>query len=246
MEYLIDKAVVYRTDDGVLWTMGNESETVTLSPTANRLLNVIIEGREKPMRRQELLTKVWDEHGLVSSGNSLNQYLCQLRKVLAAFGLSEHAIETIPKVGIIFSQDISVSVHYTDKNNVPENHWFKYRYLLFIVIMIINIGLVYFAMTAHQGVRVRNPDHIGFIDECPVYALNKNFPMTNETLVELASTFMTQNAAQCKKGKVIYFHGDNKLFADGMGNAFLSLCVMKNDRLLRCANYLTMDWSVDS
>lgn len=246
MEYLIDQAVVYRTDDGVLWMAGNESETVTLSPTANRLFNVIIEGREKPMRRQELLTKVWDEHGLVSSGNSLNQYLYQLRKVLAAFGLSEHAIETIPKVGIILSQDISVSVHYADKDNAPENSWFKYRYLIFALILIVNIVLTYSALSSYRGISVRNPDHIGYIDECPVYALNQSFPMSNERLVELASTFMEQNAAQCKKGKVIYFHGDNNFFAEGYGNAFLSLCLMKNDRLQRCANYLTMDWSADS
>ena len=100
MEYLIDKIVIYRTDDGVLWPVGNKYEIVTLSPTANRLLNAILDGRDNPIHRDDLLEKVWDEYGLVSSTNSLNHYLSQLRKTLSSVGLSEHIIETIPKVGL--------------------------------------------------------------------------------------------------------------------------------------------------
>ena len=94
MKYKINALIYYDAADGSLTL--NEGITETqLTITANSLLFFFIQ-HPGIITRDEVLKKIWDDNGLVSSNSNLNQYLSLLRKIFRQYGI-ENIIVTIPK-----------------------------------------------------------------------------------------------------------------------------------------------------
>lgn len=109
MIYLIDKMLYFRPDDGAIWwSTPNESKTV-LTTTASRLLWLLLERQGELLMRDDIIYHVWARHGLEGSNNSLNQYISTIRRSLSAFGLEGETIKTVPRMGFMFSREISVT-----------------------------------------------------------------------------------------------------------------------------------------
>nr|WP_170843998.1 winged helix-turn-helix domain-containing protein [Pluralibacter gergoviae] len=113
MVYCINRTVIYNPDDGSL-TLTDESHQesageISLTPTANRLLQLLIAHQGSVLAREELLEHVWDNYGLKSSNNSLNQYISMLRRNFTDLGVEEMAIVTVPRVGFMFSPELEVT-----------------------------------------------------------------------------------------------------------------------------------------
>ncbi|WP_052439858.1 winged helix-turn-helix domain-containing protein [Hafnia alvei] len=115
MIYRISHSIIYTPDDGSIKLISDDPSyfstgEITLAPTANRLLSLLIAHHGSILQRDELLEQVWDAHGLKASNNSLNQYVSMLRRNFADLGIEEVVIVTIPTVGFMFSKDIDVSI----------------------------------------------------------------------------------------------------------------------------------------
>ncbi|SKA21442.1 transcriptional regulator CadC [Vibrio cincinnatiensis] len=84
MKTLINNVVLYNSSDGTLRRIDapSDDESISLTPTANRLLELLIKHQGSPIEKDILLTEAWDKFGLKGSYSSLNQYISQLRKVL--------------------------------------------------------------------------------------------------------------------------------------------------------------------
>lgn len=108
MLYLINKNIVFNTEDRTLAMLQDEMSVVVLSNSSNRLLYELLYDYGQTVSRDTLFQNVWDRHGLVSSNSNLNHYISQLRKSLISFGLSDKVIVTVPKVGFRFSDEIPV------------------------------------------------------------------------------------------------------------------------------------------
>ncbi|WP_187433230.1 winged helix-turn-helix domain-containing protein, partial [Serratia marcescens] len=108
MKYIIDEKVIFRTDDGAIWPSGDEESKVILSPIVSRLLALLLEEKGIIMTRDDIMHRVWTAHGLEASGNSLNQYISQLRKIMSNFGLGDSVIHTLPRIGFRLDEHLNV------------------------------------------------------------------------------------------------------------------------------------------
>jgi len=108
MFFILDKEIYFRPADGAIWGAGAENEKRFLTLASSRLLVFFIEHRGEIVTRDAIFQEVWEQYGLHSSNNTLNQYISLLRRTMTDFGLGPQVIKTIPKTGFIFSRDLSV------------------------------------------------------------------------------------------------------------------------------------------
>lgn len=106
MIYIIDDIVTYNSDDCTLSHIPTQ-ESLSLSISACRLFEKLLNSDGEILSRDTLLTEVWDKYGLRGSNSNLNQYLSILRRALAAYGC-ENVIITIPKIGIRLNTEIKI------------------------------------------------------------------------------------------------------------------------------------------
>ena len=107
MKYKINALIYYDATDGAI-SLEKDSVDTHLSITANALLFYFIQ-HPGVVNRDEVLKRVWDDNGLVSSNSNLNQYLSLLRKTFRHYGI-ENIIVTIAKGRLEFNPDISVEL----------------------------------------------------------------------------------------------------------------------------------------
>jgi len=108
MRFIIDREIYFRPADGAIWHVDSEHEKRFLTPASSRLFAYLIEQQGQVVSRNDIFQAVWENYGLHSSNNTLNQYISLLRRTLADFGLKAQVIKTIPKAGFLLSPDITI------------------------------------------------------------------------------------------------------------------------------------------
>ncbi len=106
MKYIINKIVVFNSDELTLFLYENNQAVTKLTKPASRLLLELIQNNKKNITRNDLLERVWSTYGFTASNAGLNNYISELRKAFALFGLVNEIIVTIPKLGFRFEGDI--------------------------------------------------------------------------------------------------------------------------------------------
>lgn len=119
MIYIIDEIITYNSHDCTLNHIPTE-ESLSLSISAGRLFEQLLNANGEILSRDTLLTEVWDKYGLRGSNSNLNQYLSILRKALAAYGC-ENFIITIPKIGIRLNTEIKIEREHVAPIIVADN-----------------------------------------------------------------------------------------------------------------------------
>ncbi|SQH14976.1 transcriptional regulator [Providencia heimbachae] len=107
MKYKINALIIYDPADGTLSLKEDQVDT-QLSITANALLVYFMKNRGV-ISRDDVLTAVWDDNGLVSSNSNLNQYLSLLRKAFRQYGI-ENIIVTVARGRLEFNPEVSVEL----------------------------------------------------------------------------------------------------------------------------------------
>lgn len=108
MKYIIEGQVFFRPEDGTFWMEEREDEKVILPPIVARLMTLLVDRQGTVLTRDEIMNFVWTVHGLEPSGNSLNQYISNIRRNFQNVGLGDDVIKTIPRIGFIFNAELSV------------------------------------------------------------------------------------------------------------------------------------------
>ncbi|MCD2529572.1 helix-turn-helix domain-containing protein [Providencia huaxiensis] len=134
-DYTIDEKYVFEQKTSLIYLKYDRNQNIELSKPAARLFNeiILLNLKKGIATRDELLTSVWEEYGLVGSNNNLNTYISEIRKKLEQIGIDPKSIVTVPKKG--FRLDNHISIHEnieTEDSNVKEDVIYlndKYDYI---------------------------------------------------------------------------------------------------------------------
>ncbi|WP_279044336.1 winged helix-turn-helix domain-containing protein [Cedecea davisae] len=270
MRYRINHSIIYTPDDGtVKLTADGENEIssgeISLAPTANRLLAMLISHHGSILQRDELLNNVWDAHGLRASNNSLNQYISVLRRNFADLGLEETVIVTIPTVGFMFSKDIQViveeasvaeadGVQTTSSPKPPESQRVmvggnKSLYLCrkrrngaiaMMLVLLTGINGWFYTRTLPEKPRFEQKYLLGMVDSCPVYTFYKTASSSKDKYMELVHKSMGRANFHCKPDNDIFFKIEDLALYQQKATMFIALCSrLKENEFATCRSYFT-------
>lgn len=108
MKYRFNDRIIFDVDTGTLSLSDLFDDSVTISNPSKRLLQLLIAHQGDAVGREVIFKKVWDDYGMVSSNNNLNQCVSKLRRVIKALGIDGEMIVTVPKVGFMLHSEIQV------------------------------------------------------------------------------------------------------------------------------------------
>lgn len=112
--YTINSRIVFDDQSGSLSIIDDVGDPAILAAPATRLLSLLIKNNNKVMTRDEILTEVWEKHGLVASSNNLYHYVSVIRKSMASVG-ENNIIVTLPKIGFTMKA-VSVAIKNQEQN----------------------------------------------------------------------------------------------------------------------------------
>lgn len=118
MKYRFNDRIIFDVDAGTLSLSDLFDDTVTISNPSKRLLQLLIVHQGDAVSRGVIFKKVWDDYGMISSNNNLNQCVSKLRRVIKALGIDDEVIVTVPKVGFMLHSEIQV-VSCEDEKDTP-------------------------------------------------------------------------------------------------------------------------------
>ncbi|WP_297203536.1 winged helix-turn-helix domain-containing protein [uncultured Pluralibacter sp.] len=234
MVYRINRTVIYNPDDGTLTLVDDSDQDcvgeISLTPTANRLLHLLIMHQGSVIEREALLEHVWDNYGLKSSNNSLNQYVSMLRRNFADLGLEEAAIVTVPRTGFMFSQDLEIVTEAGQSPPVsppplsapapdisplsaPEpqppsaRRTSKARLLLaaLALVTVANLGYLLYHMLGAEHVSYEARYLTGELHGCPVYSFYRSSANTHKATLAEVEHQMKLSDLSCPAGSEIYY-----------------------------------------
>ena len=110
MKFIINGQVIFDPDAGTLSLLNDVDDPVQISNPAKRLFLLLITHQGEVVSREIIFKKVWDDFGMVSSNNNLNQCISKLRRIIKNFGVDEEIIATVPKMGFMLRQQIRLEV----------------------------------------------------------------------------------------------------------------------------------------
>ncbi|MDN4966806.1 winged helix-turn-helix domain-containing protein [Enterobacter hormaechei] len=257
MLYIIEDLICFRTDDGALWTKNDEKDGLILSPIVARLLQLFLLEQGKLLTRQEIMHYVWEKHGLEASNNSLNQYVSQLRKLMANFQLPDDFIRTVPREGFVLNSTLNIKIENESelvtllsmsaespqpikKSKRSIVTWLSVS--LFIVLISTPFAIINFIDMTHKQRMSVSSEKIGVIGDCPVYSvlMGRNSRM-NEVL-SFAQNYIEENNISCNGNSIVYFFATGGILKNQGGRAFLSHCQIKDSEIVSCIDYTYHSW----
>lgn len=247
MKYLIDRLIVFNTDDGTLHLPASE-DVIKLAIPAARLLETFLSSEGRELTREYLLETVWDKHGLHASGSNLNQYVSILRRNLALLGCHE-LIVTLPKVGFKLNAAISVDVQETAAvSPVPSfakgpSTGFSRRHIVagvLLAALLTGAAVGYYAFRdATDNITVlQTPDsacHIHYLKDIP----DDERKATLDRILKV----IANKKIQCKRNDVIIYSNEVSLSDKGNSRELLSYChAGKSSEVISCENFYHYKW----
>lgn len=117
MKYVINHQITFCNETRTLSLLDNKENSLVLSAPASRLLLTLVVNSNTPLKREYLLSTVWEEYGFTASGSNLNNYISELRKSLAHLIPEFNGIITIPKIGFQFTANIETLLPQNDQQD---------------------------------------------------------------------------------------------------------------------------------
>ena len=257
MIYTIGDLVVFRISDGAVWMVGNEEEKIILSPIVSRLLHFLLEENGRVLTRDEILDNVWSKQGLEASGNSLNQYISQIRKIFQNFGLSESTIKTIPRIGFFFDNNVSClrdNTHTPPTTSLIPPEKIKIvnmkRGIFYFCFAIMWMSLIFIHIPEFKTNFIKkdgfspvpiNPYKIGEMNECTIYTIEMGNAQSPQML-SIAKDMLSTYGVDCSFERDVYFHSQNTVLNAPYNRLFISVCSASDSRLSSCKTILERTW----
>ncbi len=244
MKSIINDQVEY---DSTNKSLKHRDTTIILSASTARLLELFIAHQHQQLHREFIIEEVWEKHGMVPSGHSLNKSISILRKAFAELG-AENPIETLPRLGFLFHasvNDISIPFNADDvTNSVPETGKIisslrtKRKKIILLVLLIALLGIaVFISLNFNSG--TTNFIYIKTIGGCAIYTADDN--NAAKTKAFLSSEMWNKMNVVCDSGKkTIVFYDDNNLSAgNNLKENFLGICSLdKRGIAHECENFV--------
>ncbi|EOV6079774.1 MULTISPECIES: winged helix-turn-helix domain-containing protein [Klebsiella] len=102
--YIINDEVIFNMDVNELQPVaGKDYEAITLNTPTARCLQLLLESNGNIISRDEFLSAVWKERGVVVSQNTFYQNISLLRKSLLRAGLTQDVVVTVRQRGFVIA-----------------------------------------------------------------------------------------------------------------------------------------------
>lgn len=102
--YIINDEVIFNMDVNELQpVVGKDHEAITLNTPTARCLQLLLESNGNIISRDEFLSAVWKERGVVVSQNTFYQNISLLRKSLLRAGLTQDVVVTVRQRGFVIA-----------------------------------------------------------------------------------------------------------------------------------------------
>lgn len=259
MHYIINNVIRFNSDEYTLEQIHEPHSSVILTATMSRLLYFLIRNQGVNVTRDDILSQVWEAHGLRASTNSLNKYISDLRQIFRTLEVEEDVIVTIPRVGFSISTGIMVTrdtVNEEDEREsksivVKHNHFLgSYRFMLIsFSVLFLLLWILYFVHINNSG----NDDYtekqkiypIGMIDNCPVVALKPIAENLKSRNMEITRHILNKYGMHCEAESLYYIRFSDDVIYHNPGRVFLADCSIRNrseGTLSSCYNYYGSDY----
>lgn len=240
MTYIINESIAYCEDDGTVYLMGHREDAITLSLPAQRLLVCLMQSEGQLLTRDELFSHIWDKYGLVGSGNSLNQYVSQVRRCFSHLGC-ESFIETVPRIGLKLSDAISiekVSEHSTQpvvSENIPSIKKLLHFVNLQMIMVCSCMSLIIFIF--YHVVMDMDLDPKPQITPISGGCHLITFTHLDKSTLHKVTELMVSAGLSCQPGMSVYFDNISSQEINGRGRMMLSTCKVDNKNTdIVCSN----------
>lgn len=122
-DYTIDNKFIFEHRTSRIFLKDVPDQHIELSKPAARLFGeiLLLNLKKGIATRDELLTNVWEEYGLVGSNNNLNTYISEIRKKLELVGIDPKTIVTVPKKGFRIDSHLSSIAMDNDNKQTVSN-----------------------------------------------------------------------------------------------------------------------------
>jgi len=268
MKYKINGFLYYDAIDGTLKLDGQATSDTQLSITANALLYFLIQ-HPGVLTRDEVMKKVWDDNGLISSNSNLNQYLSLLRKSFRSYSI-DNVIVTIPRARLEINPELIIElvddnpVHplfqqvsneealsseppaidtkvqeYTPQTEQQERSWM----IASAVVFTAALALLWTAIVTERSL------HIVILTEvesglCELFSPDL---MINNAMGEKYKTnfkvVRDKLGLSCAKDERFIFYYGDKLQSNGLGRTYIARCAEnENNPYAYCDNYFYYSW----
>lgn len=261
MDYLIHQTIHFDSINGLLKLIDNENSTIKLSRPGSRLLTELITHCGNTMTREELLQRVWEEHGLRPSGSNLSNHISLLRKTFTQLGVNENIIITVPKKGFRLDAEVALTPVYhhsddgantqtiitneTTSSNVSVSKTSalginpkKIRLFSVITISLIVISII----LTRYSFNSKKADFFE-IGTCRVRDLAEDKKTNRVEKLKILEQFVNENQIDCRKNKSTIYYRFSNFFPkkDYPQRAiFLTQCHQeRKNKLSYCESYLS-------
>ncbi|HHH9825357.1 winged helix-turn-helix domain-containing protein [Enterobacter asburiae] len=237
MVYLIDGVVIYDALNGTLRrTSEKVVDAVNLTTIANKILWHLLLHHGELVTRDTLFDEIWEKEGIVSSSNTLTQYISLLRKTFSRYLGNKEVIVTVPRSGYYFSKDITVT------GNAGNTRWrpqLKLVVTVFVILSMMFSGMFFFTSRPTTV----NPRKIGELKGCPVYDISGvKSDVADASSFEVARKALEMNNQICTETTAFYIYAQEALHLHKPARIMFSRCIEWHDERDTCQNIYYYTW----
>ncbi|MBD8453231.1 winged helix-turn-helix domain-containing protein [Serratia rubidaea] len=264
MKYRINAFLDYDATEGSLRLNDDGKSDTQLTITANALLYFIIQ-HPGIISRDDVMKRVWDDNGLVSSNSNLNQYLSMLRKAFRRYGIdnvivtvSRGRLELNPELQIELIDDTPLHPAVLAAEPAPppaeplsapptppavagdHDHYWGYSGAALVL-----LALSLFCWSWANG-RSLTPLRFSQVAQEPFEVFSTDAMLDPRMRENYRKNFIAvkekKDIRQHNGEQFLFFYGD-KLQSNGLGRTFLAHCVKHQDNSFSyCDNYFYYSW----
>ncbi|SNY69798.1 winged helix-turn-helix domain-containing protein [Enterobacter sp. CC120223-11] len=263
MKYIIEDRIIFRPDDGTFWMTEREGEKVILPPIMARLMTLLLEEQGEVLTRDEIMDRVWTIHGLEPSGNSLNQYISNIRRNFQNVGLGDEVIKTIPRIGFVLSSEIKIEkddrvvpvsetapdiqqrepTQETGSRSVTRKSFCFPLFAVFIAAMTVTPFILKAGINQiNDRSLITVPVDIGKINECDVKTLKMDNASHHPEVRSVAQRIFDTEDIRCANGEAAFLFIQSSVFYNQPGRIFVSVCRENHGELVSCKSHSFNNW----
>ncbi|HBE7741030.1 TPA: winged helix-turn-helix domain-containing protein [Escherichia coli] len=215
--------------------LSRDSQSIELSGASARLLTRLILTPNELVKRDDLLSEVWDRFNLTPSDNNLNKNVSLIRKAFSELGI-ENSIETLPKQGFVLT--LIVKAFNSDLTDVPlsieeskDSASIAARKVDCRFFLVIATSLLLLSVLCYSIFNSTDDNHgftyFGKVGLCELYTPSSAKIKSIEEFIH--SPAWKKTIHNCESTHKIVYIDDNKLNIEGLKKeTFVAVCDVHN------------------
>lgn len=260
MHYIINHTIIYDPDNALIRIAEHpENDEIALTPIANSILKHLINFQGHVISKDNLIELISEDTGRRVSGNTIVQYMSNLRKIFKDTLPDVEIIVTVPGQGYLLSEEPAISAEDTAgmTDNIPppspditaarapEGNINKrvFAVIFLLSAAIVAVTMLYSTLIRKYTYPVQTTNLLRHYDGCPVYILHYLLSEERRDLYDRRFTdIVTRHNVSCTQNASFYM-SMNRGAEDGVsGNVMLAKCTENTHGPNACVNYQYSRW----